>query len=98
MDAKTTSIVAYLTWVGWLIAFFAGDKSTSLSKRHLNQALILNIACVAIGLINVIPVIGWVVWIFAWIAISVFAIMGIIRAVNEDETPLPLIGTFDIIK
>ena len=33
MDAKTTSIVAYLTWVGWLIAFLAGDKSTSLSKR-----------------------------------------------------------------
>lgn len=26
MDAKTTSIVAYLTWIGLLIAVLAGDK------------------------------------------------------------------------
>lgn len=26
MDAKTTSIVAYLTWIGFLIALLAGDK------------------------------------------------------------------------
>ena len=85
MDAKTTSIVAYLTWVGWLIAFLAGDKSTSLSKRHLNQALICMIlAIIPIGITQVIALI--------------FAIMGIMKALNEDETPLPLIGTFDIIK
>ena len=26
MDAKTTSIVAYLTWVGLIIAICVGDK------------------------------------------------------------------------
>ena len=26
MDAKTTSIVAYLSWIGFLIALLAGDK------------------------------------------------------------------------
>ena len=29
MDAKTTSIVAYLSLVGWLIAFLAGDKEST---------------------------------------------------------------------
>ena len=83
MDAKTTSIVAYLSLVGWLIAFLAGDKESSLSKQHINQALI----CVIADCIPGVCVVGWV-----------FSIMGIVRAIKEDETPLPLIGTIKIIK
>ena len=26
MDKKTTGIVAYITWIGWIVAFCAGDK------------------------------------------------------------------------
>lgn len=37
MDKKVTDIVAYLTWVGLIIAFVAGDKEAS--KFHLNQSL-----------------------------------------------------------
>lgn len=37
MDKKTTGIVAYLTWIGLVIAFVAGDKEGA--KFHLNQAL-----------------------------------------------------------
>lgn len=84
MDAKTTSIIAYLGLVGFLIAFLAGDKTSSLSKRHLNQGLIC-------GLCWLIPIIGWV-------ASLVFAIMGIMKAINEDETPLPVIGGIELIK
>ncbi len=84
MNAKTTSIIAYLTLVGFLIAFLAGDKTSSLSKRHLNQGLIC-------ALCAFIPCIGWVAYL-------VFAIMGIMKAMNEDETPLPLIGGIELIK
>ena len=34
MDTKTTSIVAYITWIGLLIAFCAGDREGA--KFHLN--------------------------------------------------------------
>ena len=39
MDTKTTSIVAYITWIGLLIAFCAGDREGA--KFHLNQALVI---------------------------------------------------------
>ena len=39
MDKKTTGIVAYLTWIGWLIALLAGDKEGA--KFHINQALVI---------------------------------------------------------
>lgn len=41
MDKKTTDIVAYLTWIGFIIALVSGDKENS--KFHLNQALVLNL-------------------------------------------------------
>lgn len=53
MDKKVTGILAYITWIGWLVAFFAGDKEGA--KFHLNQALIVNIAQIIIGVLGVIP-------------------------------------------
>lgn len=53
MDKKTTGIVAYLTWIGLVIAFVAGDKEGA--KFHLNQALVI----LLFSLLSVIPCIGW---------------------------------------
>ena len=39
MDKKTTGIVAYLTWIGLIIALVAGDKEGA--SFHLNQALVI---------------------------------------------------------
>ncbi len=89
MDTKTTGIVAYITWVGLLIAFLAGDKEGA--KFHINQSLVLVIASIICG---IIPIVGWI----AEIAVIVFTVMGIISAVNGEEKPLPLIGGIKIIK
>ena len=53
MDAKTTGIVAYITWIGLVIAFVL----------HLNQALVIWLA----GLLSFIPCIGWLWGIFCFI-------------------------------
>lgn len=33
MNKKTTGIIAYITWIGWIVAFCAGDKEGA--KFHL---------------------------------------------------------------
>ena len=38
MDAKTTGIVAYITWIGLVLAFVLGDREGA--KFHLNQYLL----------------------------------------------------------
>ncbi len=88
MDARTTGIVAYITWVGLLIAVVAGDKDGA--KFHINQALVIML----FGLLGAIPCIGqiWLIFIFVcWI-------MGLIAAINEEEKPVPLIGGITLIK
>lgn len=89
MDAKTTGIVAYLTWIGWLIALLAGDKEGA--KFHINQALIILIAGVICA---VIPFVGWLAEIFVFVC----WIIGFIAAINGEEKEVPLIGQIKIIK
>lgn len=103
MDKKITGIVSYFTIIGWLIAYFAGDKKGA--KFHLNQALVLAIAEIVVGLIsNVlgwIPVIGFIISIVcsvAGIGLLVLWILGLISAIKEEEKPLPIIGTIKILK
>lgn len=105
MNKKTTGIVAYITWIGLLIAYFAGDREGA--KFHLNQALVLWVSYIILGLIaevaGFIPVplvaliISFVVGICA-IVLLVFAVMGIVSACKEEEKPLPIIGGIKILK
>ena len=53
LDCKTTSIIAYITWIGFIIAMCIGDREGA--KFYLNQALVFNIFC----LLSYIPFIGW---------------------------------------
>lgn len=88
MDKKTTGIIAYLTWIGWLIALLAGDKAGA--KFHINQALVIML----FSLFSVIPCIGWIWGIF----MIVCWFTGFIAAINEEEKPIPLLGNIKIIK
>ncbi len=88
MDKKTTSIVAYLTWIGLLIAILAGDKEGA--KFHVNQALVIWL----FSLLSIIPCIGWIWAIFMFVC----WIIGLIAAINQEEKEVPLIGKIRILK
>ena len=88
MDKRTTGIVAYITWIGLLIALCAGDREGA--KFHLNQALVIWL----FGLLGFIPCVGWIWSVF----ILVCWIMGLIAAINEEEKRVPLIGNITLLK
>ena len=103
MNAKITGIVSYISWVGWLVAFLAGDKEGA--KFHLNQSLVLLISMTIIQMISAvagfIPVVGFIVRLVAGLCclvLLIFWIMGIIAAIKEEEKALPLIGNIQLLK
>ncbi len=100
MDTKTTGWVAYLTWIGLLIAFCAGDKEGA--KFHLNQALVILLAQIVGGVAAIIliwiPIIG-ILAIALWqVFCFVCWILGLIAAINQEEKEVPLLGKLKIIK
>ena len=87
MNAKTTSVVAYITWIGFIVAICAGDREGA--KFHLNQALVINL----FSLLGLIPFIGWIWGIF----MLVCWIMGLIYAIDQNEKEVPLIGKVHLL-
>ena len=96
-NTKLFSIISYITWIGWLVAFFMSEKDDKLVRHHLNQALVINIietvGTILIRLGGLFAVIGEIIDI----AVLVFFIMGIVRAAKLSDEPLPLIGDFHLI-
>lgn len=96
MDKKVTSIVAYLTWIGLIVAFLAGDKEGA--KFHLNQALVIWLAGIILGIVAVVPVLGWIIGLVGWIFLFVCWIIGFVNAIQGVERPVPLLGKFQLLK
>ena len=92
MNAKTTSIVAYITWIGLLIAIIAGDREGA--RFHINQALVIWIAGLVGIVLNIIPFVGMIWSIFCLVC----AIMGLISAINGEEKEIPLLGKIHLLK
>ncbi|MBQ7066024.1 MAG: hypothetical protein IJN92_04320 [Lachnospiraceae bacterium] len=96
MDKKATGIIAYITLVGLIIAFCAGDKEGA--KFHLNQALAIWIVNLALTVLGWIPVIGWILSLVGGIFVFVCWVMGLVYAIKEEEKEVPLIGKIQILK
>ena len=93
---KLYSIISYITWIGWIIAFVFGDRRDRVLKQHINQALALNIIGILVSTGNRIG--GIIEYVAGLIALGalILTIMGIWRAAHLNDDPLPVIGNFRI--
>jgi len=101
MNKKVTGIVSYITIIGWIIAFLAGDKEGA--KFHLNQSLVLFVVNLVNSLIvsrilGLIPLVGGIVSFVISIALMLCWILGLVYAIKEEEKELPFIGAIKILK
>lgn len=95
MDSKTTSIVCYLTWIGFIIAIAAGEKD-EFSKGHLNNALVGLLFTLPVVL-GWIPILGWLLDLWCMF-VGVCIIIAFIKACMGESFELPLIGKIKLIK
>ncbi len=100
MDKKITSIVAYFTLIGWLIAYLVGDKNGA--KFHLNQALVLAIAEILLGIVGgvlgIIPIVGGIISSVLGILLFVLWILGLVAAIKGENKAVPVLGGIKILK
>ena len=96
MNKRTTDIVAYLTWVGLILAFVMGDREGS--KFHINQALVIWIAGTVLGFVAVIPVLGPLVSAVGGLFCCVCWVIGFIGAIQGNEKTVPFLGQFKLLQ
>lgn len=94
-NSKTIGIIAYLTLIGWIIAFVMhNNNKTEYGAFHVRQGLGLMILYIAVWIINFIigsigiPFLGYILVL----AIVVLWVLGFIGAVQGEKKLIPGIG------
>lgn len=92
-EGKMTAIIAYITLIGLIIAFIMNnDKKNTFAAFHIRQALGLGLTSLALSMINIIPILGWLISLFGVLFIFVLWIIGLIGAINGEKKMVPLLG------
>jgi len=92
-EGKTTAIIAYITIIGLIIAFIMNaNKKDPFAAFHIRQSLGIGLTGFALGVIAVIPILGWIVYILGSILLIYLWIMGLINAINSKYKTVPWLG------
>lgn len=92
MDKKKTGIVAYITIIGWAIAYAIGDREGA--KFHLNQALVLALAELLLGVITaIVPLLS-----ILGLVLFVLWVIGLVAAIQGQDKRVPLLGDIQLLK
>ena len=94
-EGKTTAIVAYLTIIGLIIAFVLNnEKNNEFAKFHIRQSLGIMLTGLALGMIGIIPILGWIISIAGFIFVVFLWISGLLNALNGKESAVPVMGEY----
>jgi uncharacterized membrane protein len=87
-NIRLIGVLSYITIIGWIIAMVMHSNNRSeFGAFHLRQSLGLLLTGFVFGWI---PVLG----LIAGIIILVFLIIGLVYAVRDEQTTVPLVGEF----
>ena len=96
ITAKTTSIIAYITIVGLILALAIGDRKGG--RFHLNQALVIYLANIVITVVApMLPVLGGLAAFAGGVFVLVCWGLGLYYAVTEQEREVPLLGQIKLL-
>ena len=97
-DIEKNKVMAGLAYFIFFIPLIAAQGS-DFGKFHANQGLILLIVGVVGNIVlGFIPIIGWLLLPVFSLAVFIFAILGLVNALNGKATELPIIGGYEILK
>ena len=87
-NARLVGVLSYITIFGWIVAIILHNNNRSgFGAFHLRQSLGLFLTGIALSWI---PLINFV----AGIIVLIFLLVGLIYAVQDQETTVPFVGGF----
>lgn len=93
IKGKEIALIAYLTIIGLIIAFVMNsEKKHEFSTYHIKQSLGILVTGLAIGVIGVIPILGWIISVLGSFFLIFLWVMGLINAINGKLVPVPVLG------
>jgi len=92
-EGKNIAVIAYITIIGLIIAFVMNnDKKDAFAAYHIKQSLGLAATGLALGIIGMVPFLGWIINILGIFILLYMWIIGIMNAINGKESSVPFLG------
>lgn len=93
MNAKLLAIISHITFIGWIIALVinSGDKN-EYASYYIRQTLGIYLAGIALSIVWVVPVLGWLIGVVGSILLFIFWLMSLIWSISDEMKPIPLLG------
>lgn len=93
VQGKNIAIISYITVIGLVIAFVMNnDKKEPFAKFHIRQSLGIVLTGLALGIVNIIPILGWIISIIGFFVLLYMWIVGLLNALNGKEKAVPILG------
>ena len=84
------AILSYL-WILCLIPILM-KKDDEFVRFHARQGLMLFIVEVGFGIIGIIPLLGWLVYILGILVCGIISLIGIVQVLMGNKWKIPVIG------
>ncbi len=92
-EGKNMAIIAYITIIGLIIAFVMNnDKKDAFASYHIKQSLGLALTGLALGIVGMIPILGWIINILGIFVLLYMWVIGLMNAINGNEKTVPFLG------
>ena len=98
-DAGRTNILSALCYVSFFMIIIALllEPNSKFLRYHINQSLLVSIFGIVIGVVAIVPFIGWLASVVGAVMAVVFTVMGVVRAYKCEAKDLPIIGKYTIV-
>lgn len=92
-ENSTMAVITYITVIGLIIAFISNqEKKDAYVQFHIKQSLGIVLTGFALGVIGIIPILGWLISFLGFFFVVFLWIMGLMNAINKKEKVVPLLG------
>ncbi len=68
------------------------EMKNKFANYHIKQSLGLGLTGLALGMIGMIPILGWIINILGIFVLFYMWVVSLINAINEKEKPAPILG------
>lgn len=93
-DPVIVSVIAYIAFIGLVIAFVLNRPQQELASFHIRQALGIYLLFTVSSFVMIVPIIGWIAGMVGILLGVVLWIIGIIDAINKRQCPVAVLGPY----
>jgi len=91
-EGKIFALISYL-WILCLVPLLL-KKENKFAMFHAKQGLVLFICEIALWIIGIIPILGWLISIVGSLICGILSLVGIIQALMGNYWKIPVLGDY----